>query len=140
MYNIHRQIQYILTFSYFCFRILKNENIRDALKTCISPNFSLMILPTSRLISCKVSLYLRVYVWIILHLKVFRRRNVENFFELQNYFFKFFNSFLLYSMGTKLHIHVYIIFPPIVVLQYKYLDRVLNATQQDLIVNPFQGQ
>ena len=44
---------------------------------------------------------------------------------------------MLYSMGTKLHIHVYIIFPPIVVLQCKYLDIVLSATQQALIVNPF---
>ena len=43
-------------------------------------------------------------------------------------------------MGTKLHKHVYIIFPPIVVLQCKYLDIVLNATQQDRIVNPFQEQ
>ena len=43
-------------------------------------------------------------------------------------------------MGTKLRIHVYIIFPPIVVLRYKYLDIVLSATQQDLIVNPFQEQ
>ena len=41
-------------------------------------------------------------------------------------------------MGTKLNLHVYIFFPPIVLLQYKYLDIVLNATQQDLIVNPFQ--
>ena len=40
---------------------------------------------------------------------------------------------LLYSMGTKLHIHVYI-FPPTVVLPWKCLDIVLNATQQDLIV------
>ena len=31
-------------------------------------------------------------------------------------------------------------FPPFVLLQYKYLDIVLNAAQQDLIVNPFQGQ
>ena len=29
-------------------------------------------------------------------------------------------------------------FPPFVLLRYKYLDIVLNATQQDLIVNPFQ--
>ena len=48
--------------------------------------------------------------------------------------------FPLYSMGTKLHIHVYILFPPIVMLQCKYLDIVLNATQLDLIVNPFQEQ
>ena len=41
-------------------------------------------------------------------------------------------------MGTKLHINMYIIFPPIVVLRCKYLDIVLNATQQDLIVNEFQ--
>ena len=43
-------------------------------------------------------------------------------------------------MGTNLHIHAYILFPPIVVLWCKYLDIVLNATQQDLIVNPFQEQ
>ena len=43
-------------------------------------------------------------------------------------------------MGTKLHIHVYIFFPPIVVLRCTHLDIVLNATQPDLIVNPFQEQ
>ena len=43
-------------------------------------------------------------------------------------------------MGSKLHIHVYILFPPTVVLQCKYLDIVLNVTQQDLIVHPFQDQ
>ena len=43
-------------------------------------------------------------------------------------------------MGTKLHIHVYVPFPLIVVLQYKYLDIVLNATQLNLIINPFQQQ
>ena len=41
-------------------------------------------------------------------------------------------------MGTKLHLHAYIFFPPFVPLQDKYLDIVLKATQQDLIVNPFQ--
>ena len=54
--------------------------------------------------------------------------------------FYFIYLFPLYNMGSKLHIHVYIIFPPIVMLQCKYLDIVLNATQQDLIVNPFQEQ
>ena len=43
-------------------------------------------------------------------------------------------------MGTKSHINMYIIFPPIVVLRCKYLVIVLNATQQDLIVNPLQEQ
>ena len=43
-------------------------------------------------------------------------------------------------MGTQLHIHVYIIFSPIVMLRSKYLDIVLSATQQDLIFNPFQKQ
>ena len=42
-------------------------------------------------------------------------------------------------MGTKLHIHVYIL-SPLVVFRCKYLDVVLNATQQDLTVNPFQEQ
>ena len=51
-------------------------------------------------------------------------------------------SILLYSMGTKLHMHVYIFFPPIVVLWCKYLNirSLPNAIQQDLIVNPFQEQ
>ena len=48
--------------------------------------------------------------------------------------------FPLYIMGTQLHIHVYIIFSAIVVLHFKYLDIVLSATQQNLIVNPFQEQ
>ena len=38
----------------------------------------------------------------------------------------------MYSVGTTLHIHVHILFPPIVQLQCKYLDINLNATQQDL--------
>ena len=46
--------------------------------------------------------------------------------------------FPLNSMGTKLLLHVYIFFPPFVLLQYKYLDIVLDATQQDLHVNTFQ--
>ena len=41
-------------------------------------------------------------------------------------------------MGTKIHLRVYIFFPPFILLHYKYLDIVLNATQQDLIVNRFQ--
>ena len=48
--------------------------------------------------------------------------------------------FLLYSMVTKLHIHVCTGLHRIVVWQCKYLDRILNATQQDLIVHPFQDQ
>ena len=62
--------------------------------------------------------------------------------EYAYYFFNFifYLFFPLYSMGTKLYIHVYIIFPPIVVSWCKYLDIVLSATQKDLIVNPFQEQ
>ena len=41
-------------------------------------------------------------------------------------------------MGTKIHLRVYIFFPPFILLHYKYLDIVLNAIQQDPIVNPFQ--
>ena len=45
--------------------------------------------------------------------------------------------FPLYSMGTNLHIHVYNLFLSIIHLRCKYLNIVLNGTQQDLIVNPF---
>ena len=45
-----------------------------------------------------------------------------------------------YMYTSHLNIHVYIIFPPIVVLRCKYLDIVLSALQQDLIVSPFQKQ
>ena len=55
----------------------------------------------------------------------------------------FFNFYLfifspLYSMGIKLLLHVYIFPPPFGLLQHEYLDKVLNATQQDLLVNLFQ--
>ena len=48
--------------------------------------------------------------------------------------------FLQYSMGTQLHIHICILFSPIAMLCCKYLDIILSATQQDVIVNPFQKQ
>ena len=44
--------------------------------------------------------------------------------------------FLLYSMMSQLHIHVYILFSHIM-LCHKWLN---SATQQDLIDNPFQKQ
>ena len=58
------------------------------------------------------------------------------------FFYCYFTQFLfpLYSMGTQLHIHVHILFSPTVMLHCEYLDIVLSATQQDLIVNPFQKQ
>ena len=49
-------------------------------------------------------------------------------------------NFLLYSNLTQLHIHVYILFSHIIMLYHKWLDRVPNATQQDLIAYPFQRQ
>ena len=61
------------------------------------------------------------------------------FFYLFIYFFNF--IFPLYSKGVRLSLHVYITItffpPPFVLLQYEYLDIVLNATQQDLLVNLF---
>ena len=55
-------------------------------------------------------------------------------------FFMFYFIFPLYSKGIKLSLYVYITFffsPPFVLLQHEYLDIVLNATQQDLLVNLF---
>ena len=47
----------------------------------------------------------------------------------------------LYSKGVRLSLHVYITItffpPPFVLLQHEYLDIVLNAIQQDLLVNLF---
>ena len=57
------------------------------------------------------------------------------FFDLQNVFilllpqYKFF--FLLYSMVTQLHMHVYILFSHIIMLHPKWLDRVPSATPQE---------
>ena len=57
--------------------------------------------------------------------------------------FFFFNFFIfpLYSKGIRLSLHVYITItffpPPFVLLQHEYLDIVLNAIQQDLLVNLF---
>jgi len=49
-------------------------------------------------------------------------------------------NFLLYSMVTQLHIHLYILFSYIIRLHHKWLDTVPSATHQDLIANPFQKQ
>ena len=43
-------------------------------------------------------------------------------------------------MVTQLHIHVYILFAPIIMLHHNWLDTVLSTTLQDLIANPFQKQ
>ena len=69
-----------------------------------------------------------------LHLKVFQSR-------LDYFTFLFYFIFPLYSKGIKLSLHVYITItffpPPFVLLQHEYLDKVLNAIQQDLLVNLF---
>uniref|UniRef100_A0A4X1T3U9 Kazal-like domain-containing protein n=1 Tax=Sus scrofa TaxID=9823 RepID=A0A4X1T3U9_PIG len=55
--------------------------------------------------------------------------------------FYFFIIFPLYSKGIRLSLHVYITItvfpPPFLLLQHEYLDIVLNAIQQDLLVNLF---
>ena len=48
--------------------------------------------------------------------------------------------FLLYSMVSQSHIHVYILFPHIIKFHLKWLDRDPSATQQDPIANPFWRQ
>ena len=57
------------------------------------------------------------------------------------FFFFFFFIFLLYSKGVRLSLDVYIavtVFPPpFLLLQHDYLDKALNAIQQDLLVNLF---
>ena len=48
--------------------------------------------------------------------------------------------FLLYSMMSQLHIHVYILFSHSIMLHHEWLDIVPRATQQNLITNLFQRQ
>ena len=78
-------------------------------------------------------------------IKISTEQCEESFLKIL-YFFKicycYFQHFFspLYSMGTQLHIHVYIIFSPVVVLCCKCLDLVLSATQQDRIVSALQKQ
>ena len=57
-------------------------------------------------------------------------------------FLKFyFNYFFHCTAWGPSYTYMYtFFFPPFILLGYKYLDVVLNATQQDLIVNPFQEQ
>ena len=43
-------------------------------------------------------------------------------------------------MATQLHIHVYVLFSPIIMVHHKWLEIVLSATEQDIIANPFQKQ
>ena len=45
-----------------------------------------------------------------------------------NFIYLFIYFFPLYSMGISLLSHVYIFSPTFVLLQYEYLDIVLNAT------------
>ena len=51
------------------------------------------------------------------------------------------DPFPLYSKGVRLSLHVYITItffpPPFLLLQHECLDKVLNAIQQDLLVNLF---
>ena len=84
--------------------------------TNLSPDLSLFILSLGSLIQTCFFLFVCFVVVVV--------------------FITFF--FPLYSMGTKLLLHVYIFFPSFVLLQYKYLDIARDATQQDLHVNPFQ--
>ena len=51
-----------------------------------------------------------------------------------------FVNFLLYSKVTQLHIHIYILFPHIIMFHHKWPDIVSGAIQQDLIAYPFQRQ
>ena len=46
-------------------------------------------------------------------------------------------NFLPYSKVTHSHIHIYILFSPIIMLRHKWLDIVASATQQDLIAYYF---
>ena len=63
-------------------------------------------------------------------MKVIHRQNERTIF-----------FFPLYSKGVRLSLHVYITItvfpPPFLLLQHEYLDIVLNAIQQDLLVNLF---
>ena len=49
-------------------------------------------------------------------------------------------SIFYYSVVIQSHIHVYILFSHIILLQHKWLDIVPSATQQYIIANPFQRQ
>ena len=53
------------------------------------------------------------------------------------YFFIFKNFFPLYSMGIKLSLHIYIFSLTLCSVAIWYLDILLNATQEDLLVNLF---
>ena len=61
------------------------------------------------------------------------------FKSLSTYFcFCFYYFFSSVQHGDQVTLTCIHFFPPFVLLRYEYLDIVLNATQQDLIVNPFQ--
>ena len=82
------------------------------------------------------------FIWLTVK-KTKRERIVLEQKFLKHCFFLFFFYFLIYFFSAVQHgiqvtltcIHF---FPSFVLLQYKYVDIVLNATQQNLIVNPFQ--
>ena len=76
-------------------------------------------------------LYISYQIWVTWYGICLSLSFFFYFFFLLNFIFP------LYSKGIKLSLHVYIFPPPFVLLQYEYLDIVLNATQQDLLVNLF---
>lgn len=76
---------------------------------------------------------------LILSLSVFRSLGKETCF-----FFKFYYLFFYFPTVQQGDLVIltcilynYIFPPPFVLLQHEYLDKVLNAIQQDLLVNLF---
>ena len=65
--------------------------------------------------NCWVLFFLSFYIHFYLFIHLFIVISPTHFF------------FPLYIMGTQLHIHVYVLFSPIIMLCHKYLDIVLNA-------------
>ena len=93
-----------------------------------------MLIPLSNNTS-KMLTHLSVLYNLLIKVKTFAKYlNIS-------FLFYFFFIFPLYSKGVKLSLHVYITItvfpPPFLLLQHEYLDKVLNAIQQDLLVNLF---
>ena len=91
-------------------------------------------------VECELkSLFLHMDIKLSQH-SVLKILSVHHWIAFFFYYFPNTIFFPLYSMGTQLHMHVYILFSPIIMLRCKYLDIFLTATQQDPIVNPFPKQ
>ena len=107
------------------FFLLLNET---KYKSCLDPNKL-----QKNTYKCTMDYMWQFYLTSLLVILVSKNINASIFSFFLILFF-----FPAVQRGDQVTLTCMHFFPPFVQLQYKYLDIVVDATQQDLLVNPFQ--